>query len=248
MEQEQKNQETAIEKFVQSLVEQGREEIIIRTGTVDHLSKPENVVIKGAIDAVSRFIEYRKETIDVLTSHAIVNMDERTIKFTANETNSNGEKIDISGSIETSKIFDDLGINSTCRSYSPVELANKLKLLRSIFPKATDHAMIVTTLRNLKAKINKQIEDADDQKGNITKHFEQTVESNMPDKFEIRIPLLKGGEHVTFDINVILEARGHEIICFLESVDAAELIDSSAQLKISEEVEKIKEFTTVIFQ
>jgi hypothetical protein len=59
------------------------------------------------------------------------------------------------------------------------ELANKLKLLRSMFVSNMEHAS-VRHFKEPKAKVNAQI-DKDDRKGNVTENFKQTVISNMPD-------------------------------------------------------------------
>lgn len=237
-----------IKELVRVVADQNGGEILFRTQEIDKSTKPHDVKVSGSIDSVSRWLISRKDTFNPLESHAIANIDERKISLVINETNSNGKRFEIVGKLEESKVFQDLGINKSCVSYSPQELANRLKLLRSIFPKGSDHAMIVSTLRNLKAKINKQLEDADDKRGNVTKSFEQSVESNMPEQFEICIPLLKGEPARTFFVNVLLEAHVHDIKCYLESVDAAELIDKISEERISKEVEKIEELTTVIFQ
>lgn len=223
-------------------------EIIMASRKIYDVKADKDVSISGAIDSPKRWLKSREETFNKLESHALVDYDNRSINLVINETNSNGEYYQINGQIQLSEKFTDLGINSSCQSYSPVELANKLKLLRSIFPQKGDHAIIVNTLRNLKAKINKAMEQTDDRRGNTSNSFEQTVESNMPESFKICIPLIKGANPIEIELSVILEAKSGEIRCFLESVEAAEKIDEISEKLISEEVEAIEELTTVIFK
>ena len=48
-------------------------------------------------------------------------------------------------------------------------------------------------------------------------------------------------------MNVILELDGGSLIkCYLESIDAAELIEEQFKLRVEEEIEKIKDFVTII--
>lgn len=154
----------------------------------------------------------------------------------------------ITGEIEISKKFKSLGINDENKSYAPSELANKLKLLRNLFVSNLEHSRICATLRNLKAKINSDIEKSDDRKGNVVDNFKQTVESNMPDSIKLNIPLIEGGPKIEIELNIVLEASGtSEIRCYLESIDASEIIENLFESKVIEEVEKIKDHVTIIY-
>ena len=74
-----------------------------------------------------------------------------------------------------------------------------------------------------------------------------TVESNMPDAIKLNIPLLEGESPVEIDVNVILEVGGSNgIICYLESIDAAEIIEQQFEERVNQEVDKIKDWVTVI--
>lgn len=219
-------------------------EVVFREGEALPLHHPESTKITGAIDAPSRFVESRKGLFEPKKSFTKINRDEKTIKMHIDEQAAHGWYY-IEGRLLLSKEFTELGIN-TNKSYNPVELANVLKLRRSIFENVTDHAGIIYTLRNIKAKINKQIEEGDDTRGNVSKHFEQTVESNMPESFNIKLPLIKGEPKIQFPVNVVLKANGSDIICYLESIEAAEFIDEICEKRIDEEIDKIKDFTTII--
>ena len=98
------------------------------------------------------------------------------------------------------------------------------------------------------AKINADIEKADDRKGNVERNFKQTVESNMPDAIKLKIPLLEGEDPTQIEVNVVLEANGNNnIVCFLESVEAAEMIEQQFAERVSQEILKIEDWVTVIY-
>ena len=64
----------------------------------------------------------------------------------------------------------------------------------------------------------------------------------------LKLPLLEGEDPVEFEVNVILEANGsNQIVCYLESIDASEMIEELFAQRVEEEVDKIKEFVTVIY-
>ena len=138
-------------------------------------------------------------------------------------------------------------INKSEVVYTPEQLANKLKLLRSLFVSNLDHASICSTLRNIKAKVSADVEKLDDRKGNVERNFRQVVESNMPDAIKLNIPLLEGEPAIEIEVNVVLEVNGgSDIRCYLESIDAADLIESQFERRVSEEVAEIEKFVTVI--
>ncbi len=69
----------------------------------------------------------------------------------------------------------------------------------------------------------------------------------MPDSIKLKLPLLEGEEPIEIEVNVILEANGGSgILCSLESIDAAELIETQFAKRVDQEIEKIKDFVTII--
>ena len=233
------------EKIAQAAIEKGISSLVILEGQAPEQHNDQPVTISGTISAPSRFIEGRNEDFKDSKRHCMVSKTDGYIRLILNEQ-SVVDKYIIQGKIEVAKKFNTLGINSDKTQYSPEELANKLKLLRSMFVSNLEHASICATLRNLKAKVNAEIEKADDRKGNVTQNFKQSVESNMPDAIKLKLPLLEGEEPIEIEVNVILEAHGSDIKCSLESVEAAELIETQFAERVNQEIEKIKDFVTVI--
>lgn len=235
------------ERLAQAAIEKGISTIVLLEGTAPEQHNNKNVLITGNIDAPSRFVEGRKLDFDLSARHCMVSKTDGQIELIINEQSSTDCYI-VRGKIEVAKKFKALAINEP-KSYSPEELANKLKLLRAMFVSNLEHAQICATLRNLKAKINAEIEKADDRKGNVERNFKQTVESNMPDAIKLKLPLLEGEEPVEIEVNVVLEANGNNgINCFLESVEAAEMIEELFAKRVEEEVTKIQDWVTVIYR
>lgn len=225
-------------------VKEGVQELVIREGDALPLFPTKQVEISGAIDAPSRFIAKRNTEFNPLKSHVLINRDNQSIELIINE-DSHTELIKVTGELKISKDFTKLGINSG-KEYSPNELSQTLKMMRSFFTSLADWTNIVHTLKNLKAKVNKSIEDSSDDRGNKTVNFNQVVESNMPDSFELNLCLIKGEPNYTISIDVLLEAKNHDIVCYLESIEAQDLMTEITNSRIDEEIIKIQDFTTVI--
>lgn len=156
------------------------------------------------------------------------------------------DKFEITGKIEISKEFKELGINKDV-VYTPEELAKKLKLKRNIFSSKMDHATTIAKLRNIKAKVNQEIEKAKDDKANVTDVMIQSVESNCPDSIKIKIPVIEGGERVEMELFIVMEVEAGKIVCTLESIDGAEMIEDFKEKAVQAEVLEIQERTTVIY-
>lgn len=232
--------------LAQTAIEKGISTLVVLEGHAPTQHNNESVTIEGNIDAPSRFIEGRSSEFEDSKRHALVSQTDGVIKLVINEQSVTDRYV-VKGKIEVGKKFKTLGINNDSVSYSPEELANKFKLLRSLFVSNLEHSSICETLRNIKAKINREIEEANDQKGNVTRNFSQTVQSNMPDSIKLNIPLIEGEDSVEIEVNVVLEAEGSSTIkCYLESIDAAELIEKLFEERVNQEVEKIKNWVTVI--
>lgn len=51
--------------------------------------------------------------------------------------------------------------------------------------------ILVSTLKNFKAKVNQDIERSKEENGNKTDNYSQVVDSNLPKSFKLNIPLFK---------------------------------------------------------
>ncbi len=233
-------------KAFEEAAKTGREvKVTILEGEAPEQSNPEPVIINGTISAPSRFIKKRTDTYNKDKSHCKVSETEGEIRLYIDEQNHFGY-YHITGKVELGKRFLELGIN-TDKTYEPTELANRFRLMRSIFKNHSDHARINKNLRNLKARINGQMEDLDDRKGNRSILYKQTVESNIPDSFILNLPLIEGEEPEEIEVAVILEVNQGAIHCYLESVEGQDRIDELRKSLVKEEVAKIEDHTTVIY-
>lgn len=219
-------------------------QITILEGEAPEQFNPEAIVLKGIISAPADFIEQRADTFNPEKSHAIVEKTNGQIILVINEQ-SVTEKYTIRGVIQKGKKISDLGIN-TGKIYSPKDLSRRFRLERSLFNSATDHLTLITELRNFDATIKNKVDEEDDLRGNTKNALIREVESNIPEEFDLRLPVIEGEDEEIIEVSIMLEISGSRIFCSLESVDAEEIYENRSEELIEKEVERLKGKTTII--
>lgn len=219
-------------------------EVVYRTGEAINPKDPKTISFEGVLSSPFDYLRQRPGEGSVGGTYATVNKEKGLIVLHLNERDH--FRNEITGRLKVSEKFTELGINAE-KPKTPEGMAKMLKLKRAYFKSIEDHARIISILRNVKAKINQEVEAARDNGGNRTDLFKQTVESNIPKEFTLRVPLIQGGEPFEFPVEVILEAGDGEIYCYLESVDAAEEMDRVFEKMVNEQVQELQKVTTVLF-
>ena len=139
-------------------------EVVLREGEAPVAldpKEPERVVISGTIDAPLRWLEKRVELINQKSTNIIVNRDKMGLALTIDETNY--YQTGISGILQASKEMQEFGIN-TDKKWEPVKLSQFFKMHRAFFKDKSENMMLVSTLKNFKAKVNQDIERSKEEK------------------------------------------------------------------------------------
>tara|TARA_R110000772_G_scaffold35637_4_gene85773 strand:+ start:7877 stop:8644 length:768 start_codon:yes stop_codon:yes gene_type:complete len=210
-----------------------------------HNDQPVN--ISGTITAPRLFLDQRKSEFYAKTAHAIVSRTDGEIKMVINE-HTVDEKYTVTGQIEKGKKFVELGINTYKNGLTPLALVQKLRLRRSIFKSVAEWSALLTALSNVEATVQRQMDEEKDDRGNHGINFKQTVTSNIPKEFTLVLPLIEGEDAVEIEVFVILEVDNSRIVCYLESVDGADLIETAFETLVNKEVKDICKLVTVIYR
>lgn len=216
--QKENAEQRAIEKLTEMNIEDGKD-IVIRFGDALPLQEPKYVSIHGTIDAPARWVEKRKNDIVSADAHVLVDRDRMTITLNTDENSAYMDQI--VGTLTLSTEMQEFGIN-TGEYMSCFDMADRIKQLRSYFETQQDAMKLVTELRNFKAKIDKELEVSDDKRGNQKILRAQTVESNLPKSFNVNMPIFKGTEKRTFEVEV--EINPNDLSCTLVSPDAHDIV------------------------
>lgn len=216
--QKENAEQRAIEKLTEMNIEDGKD-IVIRFGDALPLQEPKYVSIHGTIDAPARWVEKRKDDIVSADAHVLVDRDRMTITLNTDENSAYMDQI--VGTLTLSTEMQEFGIN-TGEYMSCFDMADRIKQLRTYFETQQEAMKLVTELRSFKAKIDKELELSDDKRGNQTILRAQTVESNLPKSFKVNMPIFKGTEKRTFEVEV--EINPNDLSCTLVSPDAHDIV------------------------
>ena len=216
--QKENAEQRAIEKLTEMNIEDGKD-MVIRFGDALPLKEPKYVSINGTIDAPARWVEKRKDDIVSADAHILVDRDNMTITLNTDENNFYSDQI--VGTLTLSTEMQEFGIN-TGEYMSCFDMADRIKQLRTYFETQQDAMKLVSELRNFKAKVDKELELSDDKRGNQKILRAQTVESNLPKSFNVNIPIFKGTEKRTFEVEV--EINPNDLSCTLVSPDAHDIV------------------------
>ena len=195
------------------------------------------MVISGTIDAPFRWLEKRVELINQKLANIIVNRDKMGLALTIDETNYYQTKI--GGILQPSKEMQEFGIN-TDKKWEPIKLSQFFKMHRAFFKDKAENMMLVSTLKNFKAKVNQDIEHSKEENGNKTDNYSQVVDSNLPKSFKLNIPLFKGFTCEEIEVEIYADVDGREVSLSLVSAGANEAIEEYKNTVIDEQIEAIK--------
>ena len=223
-------------------------------GTAKDQKNLRNTEVVGNLNSVSRWLAKRNHTdyFKKDESYCIADTETGKLKLVVNEQDPFGN-YEIKGEIKQSDVFKEIGINTTKR-YNPINLANKFRLMRSYFVSHEAHATLCANLKNIKTKVNANVEAKVSDNGDRRLLFEQEVDSNMPESFEMNLPIIKGEKKQKVLVNVILtsagipEVDGGDIKCFLVSEDAQDFLIERTESLIEKEVKLIEKDVLVIYK
>lgn len=208
-------------------------ELIIREGAALPAKEPVKVVIIGTIDAPALFAAHHKPNVEF--AHVVVNRDNMEIKLYCDENNCYGSEI--TGKLSLSTELAEFGIN-TSKTYTPDQLGDFFKMRRFAFEKVEDAMKIISELKNFEAKVETVLKEKNDNRGNTTSLKQQIVDSNIPASFRLKLPVFKGTEKQSIEVEINITTRYE---CSLISPALAEGIAAVRDELINKPVIELKE-------
>jgi hypothetical protein len=209
-------------------------ELIIREGKAPELFNPEKIEIKGILDTPLRWLKRRIETINPLCANILVDREKMVIQLTVNEKDHFNEIY--LGHLEMHPDFEKFDIN-TGKYINNFTMADLFKMNRSSFQNRDEAMRLVSELQGFKAKVEKEIEKMNDNRGNARLLLSQTVESNLPKSFNLNVPIFKGYEKQIIEVEVYV--RAEDFACTLISPAANDFVSYLKDEKMDEVLKEI---------
>lgn len=216
-------------------------EVVLREGKAPVAldpKEPERVVINGTIDAPIRWLEKRVELINQKATNIIVNRDKMRIALTIDETSY--YQTEINGILQASKEMQEFGINVE-KKWEPIKLSKFIKMHRAFFTDKSQNMMLVSTLKNFKAKVNQDIERSKKENGSKVDNYSQVVDSNLPKSFKLNIPLFKGFACEEIEVEIYADVDGRDVSLSLVSAGANEAIEEYKNKVIDVQLDAIRQ-------
>ena len=213
----------------------------IREGKALELQNPVANAYTGVIGSPKEFIKNRLGQFNHLNSIVIVNRDNLSIKLRIDEKNVFGDSV--TGKLELSEKFKKFGINNG-KYITAHELADLFKMNRTSFENKDVAMKLVADLQNFRAKVNAEIEKKNDNRANITELTKQTVNSNLPQNFKIKLEIFKGQDSSLVEVEIYI--RPDDLCCTLVSAEANDIIETTRNQIIDAELEEIRTLAPAI--
>lgn len=201
---------------------------------------PVSTDVVGVLSTPLDWLEKRVDTIDQKKAKILVEREKYTITVVVNESDPY-LKASISGTAELSEVFKKFGINDPNAGWVPAKLGQFIRLNRAAFEDKEQCMKLVSALKNFKANAQSQIEKQHDPSGSRAEVYRQTVESNLPKSFTVHIPIFKGSEKTTFDVEFDHYLTDGEVFLQLVSPGAQEISDEWRDKAIDKVLNAIRE-------
>ena len=205
---------------------------------LDHLA-PVKINISGVIEAPLEFLKKRIGDIDQHKAHILVCRDTLTIHLVIDEDDEYLQG-NVVGQLQISRAFMQFGINSD-KQWEPEQLGQFLKLHRTYFANRDENMKVVNALKTFKAKVDQTVERETKENGNKAFTFRQAVESNIPESFKLRLPVLSGGAPVEIDVETYASIDGGHVSIALQSPGANDIIEDVRNNLISGIIEQLRD-------
>lgn len=215
-------------------------EVVIREGKAAAAldpKEPEKINITGTIDAPLRWLDKRIDLINQKSANIVVNRDKMGLVLTIDEKNY--YQTEIGGVLTTSKEMEEFGIN-TDKAWDPIKLSQFFKMHRAFFKDKSENMVLVSNLKNFKAKVNQDIERSKEENGSRVDNYSQIVDSNLPKSFKLNIPLFKGFACEEIEVEIYADVDGRDVSLSLVSAGANETIEEYKNRVIDEQLEAIR--------
>lgn len=224
-------------------------ELVLREGVAPKELDPKAPVktkLNGVIGAVVEYLTKRINTEQFAQKdcHILVNRENIEITLIINEADEY-KRGEIVGKLGYNPKFVEFGINGG-KVWTPTELGMFIKMNRAFFADRAENMKLVSCLMNFTADVNNKIDRAVKENGNRTDNFAQVVNSNLPESFTIQMPIFKGMQPETIDVETFAQVNGREVAFILLSPGAQATLEDLRDKVIDEQLKQIREIAPEI--
>jgi hypothetical protein len=230
-------------------MEDGGDTLIVREGHAAELIEPCSFEYLGNLGTVANWLKTKSDDVDLLRAIVAVDYERAEMSLTLNNGQENQRlKSKVHGRLTPHPDLDAFRIN-TGRAWELKDLANLCKFNRRYFVSVEQNMKLVTGLMQFKAAVTRDIEKAQDDRGNHRRLDDKRVHTDLPEVFTLKMPLFKNEAPVDFDVEVLIEEKEGIVRALLQSVSLLEKKEAFVRERIDIEVAKFSDTgITIIYQ
>ena len=127
------------------------------------------------------------------------------------------------------------------KEWTPAELGLFFKMNRTFFPDRKTNMELVSCLMNFNGTVNATIDREIKMNGSRTDNFAQVVNSNLPESFTLQIPIFKGLQPETLEVETFAQIDGRDVHFILMSPGAQATLEDIRDKVLDKELADIRE-------
>lgn len=233
--------------------EDGQVEIVHRYGAAKEIQEPQRVHITGSIESPAEYFEAREDTehIDKTKAHLEVWKDKGKMSLLVDPSSPIGTKV--VGEMKMKPALANMNINNFGQAkYNETDFVLLLKESRPLFDDQKVCMDIVDKVKNIQYKVDQKIERNDDERGSKRELFEQTVESELPDSFQLDTNIFVGssdeGKNWVFSVDIKYHYKHGGLHFWLESQGLQEIKDDIMDDILEKQIDVFADEIPVIYK
>ncbi len=202
--------------------------VLLQGKAADPINPKRQLYMGGNIRAVVDYVNgMRKARVPVDPKNSIVVFDEAALTITlTTETHLHDQGgVTVEAKLVHNPRLVEFGINSNKR-FAVKELEKLFSFNADMFssdPHANKHGMIVASLRSFNAKVQMEIQEGGDKRGNKAQNFTKQVQTDIAESFTMVANIFKGTDHKTFSVDICYEVTDGGVKFWLESTELHQL-------------------------
>lgn len=223
-----------MDKKYNIVVPEGVQQLVVREGEAKKIHEPNAIEFVGVINNPLEYLKKGFDQEEIINSTVDFSYEKKQICLRYGIRRLNPDMI--LGKMSIHEELDAFGLNSGKR-IEPSKMAEFLRTKMHYFLDRAEGMKLVKELQEFKAKVDKEIEKADDKRANVRQVYVQKVTSNIPTEFSLNLPLFVGGERIP--IRVEIDIDPFELNCVLIAPNLKEMIDTEVTAVIDEQLQLI---------
>lgn len=208
-------------------------ELIIRSGSTLPVHVEPVTKFEGILKNVVEWIDKRGFVdsdcaISYSLADGVINFDDQM---------SQEDFIKIKGELKLNNDIDKIGLNKD-KTYTPYKLSQFIRMNRHFFTEKSVALSLESILKNFEAKVDGEISQITDTRGNKKHSALQKVMTNLPENFELKLSVFIGQDALKFIVEI--DINPDDLSCTLVSPDLKMFIESQREELVNEQIDIIK--------